>query len=170
MTAANIERESFRHRGSVRILRQPLFQAAIKSHVALAASVAMGATLGCVAGFHGQDASADAGLTALLRGMALIKGIAVLAGTGVAWWRFSKPVRSIDAAVYLVSLAAATAATVAIGWMAYIPVAAAVFHAALFAFLIAAWRDDLVISPSLHRESAVNVAASSVQGRTRTDA
>lgn len=87
--------------------------------------------------------SVDPALIHLLRGMALIKSMALLAAVAAVWWRLGRPARTFIVWSYLASLWSMTCATVLIWKVTLIPFAAVAFHLALFVFLFAAWRDDL---------------------------
>ena len=89
----------------------------------------------------------DADLVVLLRAMAAIKAVLVLAALGAVVWRFGLPIGTGTALVYGASIAAMSFATALIFVSAFIGLAAVVFHAGLFAALVAAWRDDRVASP-----------------------
>jgi hypothetical protein len=73
--------------------------------------------------------------------MAIVKGAIVLAGISLLYWRFSRPVSSAMAGVYLAAAWLAAGASVLIWQLTLIPLAAVAFHLALLAFLLAAWRD-----------------------------
>jgi hypothetical protein len=84
---------------------------------------------------------ADADLTTLLHGMAIIKGVGVVAATGVLWWRFSLPLSPTFAAIYLVGIWLAAGATILIWHMTYLAAAAMVFHLCEVTMLVAACDD-----------------------------
>ena len=91
----------------------------------------------------------DPALNRLLRGMALIKSLALIVAVAAVWWRLGRPTRTMIVSAYLVTLWSMTCATVLIWRVTQIPIAAVTFHLALFIFLIAAWRDDLKLPPSI---------------------
>ena len=84
----------------------------------------------------------DPTLAQLLRGMAIIKGLAVLAAVGALLWRFGKRVTAAAAVSYCLSAWAMTATAMLIWQLTRIPFGAVVFHVALISLLVTAWRDD----------------------------
>ena len=84
---------------------------------------------------------ADADLTRLLRGIALIKASLVIAAIGVLWWRLGRPVAARTATAYVVGAALMAGATALVWMLASIPLAALLFHIGEFTLLIVAWRD-----------------------------
>lgn len=84
---------------------------------------------------------ADPELAFLLRGMAAIKAVIVLAALGVLSWRFGHTVSQRMAAGYLMGAWLTAGATVLVWQLSFIPLAALVFHAGEFTLLFVAWRD-----------------------------
>jgi hypothetical protein len=93
----------------------------------------------------------DPDLARLLRGMAVIKGSAVLLFLGLLWWRFGAPIGFSVAAAYLIGAAALSAATMLIWQLAWIGAAAAIFHVAALMLLVLAWRDGMPRRRPQHR-------------------
>lgn len=85
--------------------------------------------------------AADPDLARLLRGMALIKGVLVLAAVGVLWWRFRQPLAAGHGTAYLVGAWLAAGATMLIWQLSLIVPAALAFHAGELLLLLTAWRD-----------------------------
>jgi hypothetical protein len=101
------------------------------------ASVAMAAWLGEPAALMRSDAE----LAQLLRGMAAIKGLIVLAAVGALLWRFGQPAPRRIAIAYLLGAWLIAGATMLVWQLSLVPLAALAFHAGEFTLLIAAWRD-----------------------------
>jgi hypothetical protein len=101
------------------------------------ASAAITAWLGEPAAFM----QADAELAHLLRGMAAIKGVIVLAAVGVLLWRFGQPVPRRTAIAYVLGAWLIAGATTLVWQLSFVPLAALAFHAGEFTLLITAWRD-----------------------------
>lgn len=87
--------------------------------------------------------AADADLARLLRGMALLKAALVVPALGLLWWRFGRPVSPLVSAVYVPGAWLLAGASALIWQLTWLPLAAATFHVAGLAVLLAAWRDDL---------------------------
>jgi hypothetical protein len=87
--------------------------------------------------------AADPALARLLRGMAVIKGAAVLAAFAAVFWRLGWRASLGSAAAYLTTTWLLAGSTMLIWQLTWIPAAAVLFHGALIAILVAAWRDDL---------------------------
>jgi hypothetical protein len=83
----------------------------------------------------------DPALARLLRGMALIKGVAVLGAVLAVHWRFGWRVTKPLAITYLLGSWTLAGTTMLIWQLSWIVVAAVAFHTALIATLLAAWRD-----------------------------
>jgi hypothetical protein len=83
----------------------------------------------------------DPALARLLRGMALIKGAAVLGAVFAVHWRFGWRVSKPLSTTYLLGSWTLAATTMLIWQLAWIVLAAVAFHTALLAILLAAWRD-----------------------------
>ncbi len=104
---------------------------------------------GCIAfagmagalGDPGPYLRADPELAFMLRGMAAIKLMIVLAVAGAVVWRFGHPVTRQTAAAYLVGMWLASGATMLVWQLSFIPMAALTFHVGEFTLLFAAWRD-----------------------------
>lgn len=84
----------------------------------------------------------DPRLATLLRGMAIIKGFAVLAAVAALLWRFGQRVTAPVAISYCLSAWAMTATAMLIWQLTRITFDAVVFHIALTSLLVTAWRDD----------------------------
>jgi hypothetical protein len=83
----------------------------------------------------------DPGLARLLRGMAIIKALIVVAGIALLLWRFGRPLTPGMAGIYLGGAWVGSGASMLIWQLTLIPLAAVAFHVALLSFLLAAWRD-----------------------------
>lgn len=85
--------------------------------------------------------AADPDLARLLRGMALVKSVLVLAAVGVLWWRLRQPLAAGHGLAYLVGAWLAAGATMLIWQLSFIVPAALAFHAGELLLLLTAWRD-----------------------------
>ncbi len=85
---------------------------------------------------------ADAELALLLRGMAAIKSLLVVAAVAILLWRFGRPVRPAVAAAYLVGTWMIAGATMLIWQLSLIVPAAGLFHIGGLMLLLIALRDD----------------------------
>ena len=91
----------------------------------------------------GRDAGEfEPRLALLLRFMAALKAVAVLAALGLTCWRLRTPIATPMRLGYLAALASMAAAPGLIWSLAHIALGAACFHAGLFGFLVCALRDD----------------------------
>ncbi len=93
-------------------------------------------------------------LVVLLRGMALIKALIAMTAMGLAFWRFARPITFPAAGGVLVGVWALVGASVLIWQLDAILMAAGMFHLALFALLVIAWRDSasLRTAPATRRD------------------
>lgn len=80
-------------------------------------------------------------LGVLLRGMAAIKGMLALSATGLVWWRLGQPVAMRVAGTYIGCASVIFASTLLIWHLAFILVAAVLFHTALLVGLVLAMRE-----------------------------
>jgi hypothetical protein len=96
---------------------------------------------------QGTTGTADPDLSALLRGMAMLKAAMTAAGAGILWWRLSRPISTSLAAAYVACVTAASAATGLVWTMSCLWAATILFHGALIAFLIMGLRDSFGGSP-----------------------
>jgi hypothetical protein len=87
------------------------------------------------------QSSSDPDLLRLLRGMAMIKGVLVIAAVGVLLWRFGHPLSLQQAGAYLVGAWLAAGASMMIWQLTLIPLAALVFHVGEITMLVTAWLD-----------------------------
>lgn len=99
-------------------------------------------------------AAADPELAYLLRGMAAIKGVMVLAAIGLLTWRFGHPLSGRLAGVYLTATWIATAATAMVWQLSTVPLAAIAFHAGELSFLAGAWLDHKAHAGHSHGKEA----------------
>lgn len=111
----------------------------------LRALLLLGCTASVVAASTLGDPSlslrADPQLAVLLRGMAVLKALMVLAGLGVLGWRFGHPIARVTAALYLGGAWLVAGATALIWQLTALPLAALVFHVAGFGLLWVAFAD-----------------------------
>lgn len=103
------------------------------------AAVALGLGFGDPAPLLDRDAS----LAHLLRGMAAIKAVLVVAAAAVVAWRLRWPAAPAVAIAYGVGVCAMAAATALIWQLSFIAGAALLFHVAEIGLLLLAWRDGL---------------------------
>ena len=106
--------------------------------VVCAASAAIAAQLGDPSG----SLRADPELAHLLRGMAVLKGLMVVAAIALLSWRFGHPIPRPVATAYVASAALMAASATMIWQLTALLPAAAAFHAGLFVALMVAWRGD----------------------------
>ena len=85
---------------------------------------------------------ADPALARLLRGMALIKGVIAIAAIAAVWWRFGRAASKPAAAGYLLGCWLMIGSTMLIWQLAFVPLAAILFHAAALSMLLLSWREE----------------------------
>lgn len=98
-----------------------------------------------VSGYLGDPSGfthADPALARLLRGMALIKGVIVMAILAAVWWRFGRPIFKPGAAGYLLGSWILVGSTTLIWQLSWIALAAVLFHAAALFMLFVSWRPN----------------------------
>jgi hypothetical protein len=115
--------------------------AATRHRALLVAGCAVAALAGLALGDPAPRIAADPELATLLRGMAGIKVLLLLGALALLAWRFGKPVAPAFVAIYATGLAVMAFATALIWQLTALPLAAAAFHVAEIALLVAAWRD-----------------------------
>lgn len=119
--------------------------AALSRHRLLCAALVAGCAVTAVVAANlvhpGSLLRSDPTLAHLLRGMAAIKAGMVVGAMAVLMWRFRSPITGGLAAAYMTCVWLATTAAVMVWQLSFIPAAATVFHAALLAALLLAWRD-----------------------------
>ena len=113
-----------------------------------------------VAGSIGDPTSTlqtDRELAFLLRGMAVLKALMVLAAAAVLLWRFAHPLSTRLAAAYIAGTAVLAGASMLIWQLSFIALSALGFHMAAFVLLVAAWHDrggrSALLRGVLHRET-----------------
>ena len=92
-------------------------------------------------------AASEPELITLLRGMAALKAVMVIAGLVALWWRFRWPLSRLLAAGYLIGAWVLGFATVLIWQLTSMGAAAALFHIAGLAVMILALRDGRTLKP-----------------------
>lgn len=107
----------------------------------LAAGCAAAVAAGLWTGSPDSLLKADPELAGLLRGMAMIKALVVLAALTVLIWRLQQPITGRLAAAYLLGAWLASGATAMVWQLSSIPLAALLFHAGEIGMLLTAWRD-----------------------------
>ena len=90
----------------------------------------------------GSVQSTDPDLARLLKGMAIIKTVILLAVGAAIWWRLGSPIRPSFAAGYMLFGAVGVAGAALVWNMAGLSVAPFLFDGGLLGFLILALRDD----------------------------
>ncbi len=118
-------------------LRSPLvLRAAFLASCFLAAA--------CVTFFSAASSapSIDPDLAKLVKGMAVIKSVIVLAAGVLIWWRLGSAIRPALAAGYILLAAACTGGAALVWNMTGLAVAPFLFDGGLLGFLILALRDD----------------------------
>ena len=83
----------------------------------------------------------DPELFRLLRGMAGLKGVMVAIAFTAVWWRLGRELAPRLASTYVGGVWAIALATGLIWQLTAVPTASALFHGAIIALLVAAWRD-----------------------------
>lgn len=83
----------------------------------------------------------DPALARLLRCMALIKGVIVMAAGAAVFWRFGWSIAKPMAAIYVLASAVMAGSTMLIWQLTLIPLAAFLFHAAALSLLVVGWRE-----------------------------
>ena len=83
----------------------------------------------------------DPELAWLLRGMALIKGLIVVAAALAVWWRFARPLSNRMVAGYLCGVWVAAAGSMLVWQLTALGMAAGAFHVGELVLLGVAWRD-----------------------------
>ena len=83
----------------------------------------------------------DPALARLLRCMALIKGVIVMAAAAAVFWRFGWSIAKPMAAIYVLASAVMAGSTLLIWQLTLIPLAAFLFHAAALSLLVVGWRE-----------------------------
>ncbi|WP_051631076.1 hypothetical protein [Afifella pfennigii] len=114
----------------------------LRRRAALALACLAAAALAFLAGDPAPRLAADAETARLLRGMALIKAVFVLAGFALLWWRLKSPVATPVLAGYVALLALMAGAAVLVWQLSFLAFTSLVFHAALIGLVLLAWRDD----------------------------
>ncbi len=74
--------------------------------------------------------------------MAVLKGVMALAGLAVVAWRLRRTISSRMAGSYIASAWALALASGLIWELQVIPLASTLFHSAVLALLVTAWRDS----------------------------
>jgi hypothetical protein len=80
-------------------------------------------------------------LAVLLRGMAAIKGLLAVLGAGLIYWRFGLTISARAALAYTTAVGLMFVGCALIWQLAFIPLAAALFHAGGIGALLVAWRE-----------------------------
>lgn len=80
-------------------------------------------------------------LAVLLRGMAAIKGLLAVLAASLVCWRFGLPISVRAAGAYATCAGLMFVACALIWQLAFIPLAAALFHAGGIGALLVAWRE-----------------------------
>ena len=109
---------------------------------------------GCIAaaalavefGQRGAEPLAEPALGHLLRGIALLKALAVCLAVGLLWWRFGHAISRGRAAAYVVGVSLAATGSVLIWQLSHIVLAAVGFHLGEVAFLVVAWQDRGILA------------------------
>jgi hypothetical protein len=89
----------------------------------------------------------DPELFRLLRGMAVLKGLMALAGLALVGWRVGRAIEARMAMAYILGACGLALASGLIWELQVIPVASTLFHGAILALLITAWRDSGSLDP-----------------------
>lgn len=119
----------------------PTATSAGRRRLMLFAACALAVGAAAAIGDPGHALQADADLALLLRGMACIKALIVLAALAVLAWRFGQPIGTPLALAYTVAAALAAGAAMLVWQLSWIGMAAGAFHVGELALLLLAWRD-----------------------------
>lgn len=120
-------------------VRERAGRVAVLRTVLLIGCVAVAAVAGAAASGSSQPAEPE--LAVLLRGMAAIKGLLALLGAGLVYWRFGLPISTRAAFAYIACVGLLFVACVLIWQLAFISLAAVLFHVAGIGALLVAWRE-----------------------------
>jgi hypothetical protein len=104
-----------------------------------------GAAVGWAAA-SGASHPVEPGLAVLLRGMATIKGLLAVLAASLVYWRFGLPISARAALAYATCAGLMFVACALIWQLAFIPLAAALFHAGGIGALLVAWREGRQMS------------------------
>lgn len=107
----------------------------------VAGCAAAAAAVGVAAAARGDATAADAELARLLRAMAAIKGVMLVAGVGALAWRLARPTPPGLAAAYLVGGWVAAGAVAAMWSLLALGAVAVVLHGTAAVVALLAWRD-----------------------------
>jgi hypothetical protein len=128
-------------RGTPRTHHGVMFPAIASPRMLLLLGTALALVVAAALGDPRPVIAADPDLARLLRGMALIKSVLVLAAVGVLCWRLRQPLAAGHGLAYLVGAWIAAGATMLIWQLSFIVPAALAFHADELLLLLTAWRD-----------------------------
>jgi hypothetical protein len=116
----------------------------VRRVVVLRTGLLLGCLVGAVAAWAAASGSShpvEPELATLLRGMAAIKGLLAVLAAGLVCWRFGLPIASRAAWAYATCAGLMFVASALIWQLAFIPLAAALFHAGGIGALLVAWRE-----------------------------
>ena len=99
-----------------------------------------GAAVGWAAA-SGASHAVEPELAVLLRGMTAIKGLLAVLAASLVYWRFGLPISARAAWAYATCAGLIFVACALIWQLAFIPLAAALFHAGGIGALLVAWRE-----------------------------
>ena len=115
---------------------------ALRLRLAFLGACALAAAAAILYAGTGGIQSVDPDLAKLLKGMAIIKTVILLAAGAAIWWRLGSPIRRAFAAGYIIFGAAGIAGAALVWNMAGLGLAPFLFDGGLLGFLILALRDD----------------------------
>ncbi len=117
-------------------------QSALRLRFAFLGACALASVAATLYAGRGGVQIGDPDLAKLLKGMAIIKTIILLAAGAAIWWRLGSPIRPAFAAGYIIFGALGVAGAALVWNMAGLGLAPFLFDGGLLGFLILALRDD----------------------------
>ena len=117
-------------------------KSALRVRLAFLGACALAAVAATLYAGTGGVQSADPDLAKLLKGMAIIKTLILLAVGALIWWRLGSPIRPTFSAGYIIFGAIGVAGAALVWNMTGLGLAPFLFDGGLLGFLILALRDD----------------------------
>ena len=134
--------EGARPNAEATALDQDHLKSALRLRLAFLGACALAAAAATLYAGTGGVQIADPDLAKLLKGMAIIKTVILLAAGAAIWWRLGSPIRPTFAAGYVIFGAMGIAGAALVWNTAGLGLAPLLFDGGLLGFLILALRDD----------------------------